>query len=58
MAAGNAGASVVTTTPPLPQVQMAPDWLMYIIGALLLTIVLLVVAVMVLAMGMSRRQGQ
>jgi hypothetical protein len=37
---------------------MAPDWSMYIIGALLLTIVLLVVAVMVLAMGMSRRQGQ
>ncbi len=44
--------------PPPAQVQMAPDWLMYIIGALLLTIVLLVVAVMVLAMGMRRRQGQ
>lgn len=44
--------------PPLTQIQMAPDWPMYVIGALLLTIVLLVAAVMVLAMGISRRQGQ
>jgi len=44
--------------PPPAQIQMAPDWPMYVIGALLLTIVLLVAAVMVLAMGISRRQGQ
>jgi len=45
-------------SPPLPSspalVQDAPDWVIYLIGALLLAIVLLIVTVLVLALGPRR----
>jgi len=43
--------------PPAPSpapAQLAPDWVIYLIGALLLTIILLIVTIMVLALGLKR----
>jgi hypothetical protein len=53
----------VPSTPPQPSppvppspapAQLAPDWVIYLIGALLLTIILLIVTIMVLAVGLRR----